>query len=99
MADAIGETIEIELVFALPHAQFVEKLRVRAGTTLGQAITQSRVVACHPEVAGGMLAVGVWGRHSARTTVLQEYDRIEFYRPLVAAPKQTPRARARQSGK
>jgi putative ubiquitin-RnfH superfamily antitoxin RatB of RatAB toxin-antitoxin module len=99
MADGVDETIEIELVYALAHAQLTETLRVRPGTTLAQAVSKSCVVACHPDVATGLLATGIWGHLAEPTAELREYDRIEFYRPLVADPKQARRVRARRGGK
>ena len=90
--------IEIEMVYALPHAQLAEILRIPAGTTVGQAVKQSKILQRHPEIVAGSLAVGIFGRRAAPTTVLREYDRIEFYRPLSADPKQTRHARARRAG-
>ncbi len=86
------------MVYALPHAQLAEILRVPAGTTVGQAIKQSQTLLRCPEIAAGSLAVGIFGRRATPNTVLREYDRIEFYRPLSADPKQTRRARARRTG-
>ena len=99
MADAPAGMLEIELVYALPHEQIAEILRVPTGTTLGQAIKQSRVVTRYVDIAVDSLAIGLSGRRTASTTVLREYDRIEIYRPLIADPKQTRRKRARRSGK
>jgi hypothetical protein len=99
MADAPAGLIEIEMVYALRDAQIAEILRVPAGATIAEAIKQSRVMERHPEIAAGSLAIGVCGRRAAPTTVLREYDRIEFYRPLIADPKQARRARARRTGK
>jgi hypothetical protein len=98
MADGAEETMEIELVYALPDSQITESLRVRPSTTLAQALSKSCVVVRHPDVATGSLAIGIWGRRAEPTAVLREYDRIEFYRPLVADPKQARRIRARRGG-
>ena len=98
MADAPATMLEIELVYALPHEQLAETLRVAAGTTIEQAIMQSCVLVRYPEIANGSLEIGIFGRRAAPATVLREYDRIEIYRPLVTDPKQTRRARARRRG-
>jgi hypothetical protein len=99
MADAPAGTFEIELVYALAHEQITEILRVPAGTTIRQAIKQSRLLACQPDFAAAPLAVGIFGRRAAPATVLREFDRIEIYRPLIADPKQARRARARRGGR
>jgi hypothetical protein len=98
MADAPVRVLEIQLVYALPHEQIVEILRVPAGSTVRQAIKQSRLLARHPDIATGALAIGIFGRRAAPATVVREFDRIEIYRPLSADPKQARRARARRSG-
>lgn len=97
MVKARDNTIEIELVYAFPHEQRVEALRIVAGTTVGQAIEQSGVLRRHPGLAAGPLVTGVFGRRVAATRVLREFDRIEIYRPLIADPKQARRVRARRA--
>ncbi|MCE9640911.1 MAG: RnfH family protein [Betaproteobacteria bacterium] len=99
MAKTPGGTIEIELVYALPREQIVEKLRVQAGTVLKEAIEQSGMLLRHPEIATGALAFGIFGRRVASTRVLREFDRVEIYRTLIADPKQVRRTRARKTAK
>lgn len=99
MANAPGGTIEIDLVYALPREQIVEKLRVRAGTAVDEAIGQSGILLRYPEITSGALAIGIFGRRVAATRILREFDRIEIYRPLIADPKQARRARARKTAK
>jgi hypothetical protein len=91
--------LEIELVYALPQEQSAEILRVPAGTTIRQALNQSRLLARHPELVGNPLVVGIFGRRAAPATVLREFDRVEIYRPLIADPKHARRTRARRGGK
>ena len=97
MVKARDNTIEIELVYALPHEQITENLRVPAGTVAGQAIERSLLLLRHPEIAGESPAIGIFGRRVAATQVLREFDRIEIYRPLIADPKQARRTRARRT--
>ena len=99
MADQRGQTIEVEIVYALPDEQFTQTLRVPAGTTIGQAIRQSDVVLRYPEISPDCALVGVFGRRADASSVLHEFDRIEIYRPLIADPKQSRRARARRTVK
>ena len=40
-------------------------------------------------------ATGIWGRLRSRSTVVQEGDRVELYRPLGLDPRQRRRQRAR----
>jgi putative ubiquitin-RnfH superfamily antitoxin RatB of RatAB toxin-antitoxin module len=99
MADALDATIEIEIAYAFDGEQLTQTLQVRPGTTVGEAIESSGVLARHPEIAARALKIGIFGRRVAAAATLREYDRIEIYRPLIADPKQARRARARRSGK
>ena len=99
MADARALTIEVEIVYALPHAEFAQTLRVPAGADIAQAIAQSGLLERHPEIEAASAALGIFGKRAEPTTVLHDFDRIEIYRPLRADPMQARRARARGAGK
>lgn len=99
MADAPALTIEVEIVYALPDAAFAQTLRVPAGADVAQAIRQSGMLERHPEIAAASTALGIFGKRVESNTVLRDYDRIEIYRRLIADPKQSRRARARQAAK
>jgi putative ubiquitin-RnfH superfamily antitoxin RatB of RatAB toxin-antitoxin module len=99
MADGCQPTIEVEIVYALPDEQFTQTLRVPAGATVGQAIKQSGLVVRYPEISPACAVVGIFGRRAEASSVLHEFDRIEIYRPLIADPKQSRRARAGRSAK
>lgn len=99
MAKTPGIAIEVELIYALSHAQVAETLRVPVGTTVGEALRLSGILVRYPEIVTRSLAVGVWGKRAIATAILREFDRIEIYRPLIADPKQARRSRARRSAK
>jgi putative ubiquitin-RnfH superfamily antitoxin RatB of RatAB toxin-antitoxin module len=69
-------------------------MRVAPGTTIGQAVEASGVLACFPEINLVTQPVGIYGKKKTLETVLRERDRIEIYRPLVADPKDSRRRRA-----
>ena len=99
MAEAHRNLIEIEVVYASPQTQTVITLIVPVGTTVKEALTMSGITAKHPEVDWGAAAVGVFGRRVSLATALDDHDRIEIYRPLIADPKQVRRARVRGTRK
>jgi uncharacterized protein len=98
----MAEQAELQVVVAYATAQdeFVRPLRVGPGTTVGQAIEQSGVLASFPDINLVTQPVGIYGKKKTLDTVLRERDRIEIYRPLVADPKDSRRKRAakKQSG-
>lgn len=90
--------IRILLAFATREKQNVVKVEVPRVTTLQQGLTLLA-----PQIASllngeNAFASGVWGKIRAANYVLREGDRIEFYRPLKADPKQARRVRATQKG-
>jgi putative ubiquitin-RnfH superfamily antitoxin RatB of RatAB toxin-antitoxin module len=65
------------------------------GSTLGQALQASGLLARHPEIAAQALETGIWGRRQPLQAVLRERDRVEVYRPLKVDPKEARRLRYR----
>jgi uncharacterized protein len=91
MASADPDRIRVEVVYALPGEQALVALEVPAGTTAGGAIERSGL---SQRYAAGAGKVGIFGRIVDAATVLQDGDRVEIYRPLVADPKTARRQRA-----
>jgi putative ubiquitin-RnfH superfamily antitoxin RatB of RatAB toxin-antitoxin module len=52
-----------------------------------------------PELELEEAKIGVFGKATAMTTVLNEGDRVEIYRPLIADPKEVRRKRAAEGKK
>ena len=91
MSDA---QITVEVVFATPGEQVLEQLRVPAGATIESVIRKSGILARFPEIDLTTNKVGVFGKAAALTATLNEGDRIEIYRPLIADPKEARKKRA-----
>jgi uncharacterized protein len=89
-----NRVIEVEVVFALPFAQDICRLRVPAGTTVAQVIERAGVMARHPEIDLKKDRVAVYGRIVSPDMVLRDRDRVEILRPLNADPKEVRRRRA-----
>ena len=85
--------IRLLLAYASRKRQQEIAVEVPAGTTLQQGLALlARQIdgLLNGEQAG---AAGVWGKVRPSHYALREGDRIEFYRPLQADPKQARRAR------
>ena len=77
------------------------ELDVPPGTTLREAFEQSGIDAMFPEVDLAALPKGIFGELAAESQVLEAYDRVEIYRPLMRDPSLARRERvaaARQGG-
>ena len=88
-----GALIAIEVVYALPDRQTLLTVRVSPGANVGEALVASGIFVLHPETAGGEVPVGIFGRVVSRDHRVEEGDRIEIYRPLIADPKASRNAR------
>ena len=86
--------MNIEVIYALPHEQFLGKIQAPQGATVIEAIRLSGVMEKHPEIDLEKNKLGVYGKLSKADAVLRDRDRVEIYRPLLADPKEVRRQRA-----
>lgn len=96
---AAAERIPVQVAYARADRQQIIPLQVAAGSTLEQAIRQSRILEQFPEIDLATARVGIFGKLQTLHTVLRAGDRVEIYRPLLADPKQVRKQRAAVSGK
>ena len=92
--ETIQQTINIEVAYAEPEQQLILPVNVDVGTTVGGAIVQSGIMIKFPNLDIENSKVGIFGKATVMTTVLQDGDRVEIYRPLIADPKEVRRKRA-----
>ncbi|MDH5178867.1 MAG: RnfH family protein [Gammaproteobacteria bacterium] len=86
--------IKVEVAYAKPDEQVIIPVMVEEGTTLGQAVELSGILHHFPEIDLNQNKTGIFGKIAPTETVLQEKDRVEIYRPLIADPKESRRRRA-----
>lgn len=91
------ECFQVEIVYALPRIQILQKLDVSAGCTVEQAIKSSGILDQFPEIDLTKNKLGVFGKFAQPETPLSPCDRVEIYRPLIIDPKDARRIRARKS--
>lgn len=90
-------TIQVEVVYALPHEQRVLDLVVDASTSVEEIILHSGILEMFPEIDLKKNKVGVFSRNVKLNAVVKDGDRIEIYRPLLADPKEIRRKRAEEA--
>lgn len=90
----VVDSISVKVVFALPEKQYIKELTLNAGATVQEAIELSALT----EELEGLIVdpkmVGIFGNKVPVSQVLQDGDRVEIYRPLIADPKEVRRQRA-----
>jgi hypothetical protein len=90
----MAETIHVEVVYARPDRQEVASLTLPAGSTAGQAIEASGLLARYPEIDLTKNKLGIYAKLAKIDTALRDRDRVEIYRPLIADPKEVRKQRA-----
>jgi putative ubiquitin-RnfH superfamily antitoxin RatB of RatAB toxin-antitoxin module len=88
------EKLRIEVVYALPDAQYVLSVILAPGATVADAVAASGISAKCPEIDPAQQAVGIFGRRVNLDHALAQGDRVEIYRLLIADPKSSRRRRA-----
>ncbi|MTC61157.1 RnfH family protein [Providencia rustigianii] len=89
--------INIEVTYALPEKQFLLSVTVPEDTTIEDAIIASGILALRSDIDLKKNKVGIYSRPAKLGDKVQEGDRIEIYRPLIADPKELRRKRAEKS--
>jgi putative ubiquitin-RnfH superfamily antitoxin RatB of RatAB toxin-antitoxin module len=84
----------VEVAYALPERQLIMELQVREGTSVIEAARQSGISDKFNGIDLENAKFGIFGKVVAPGQVLQEGDRVEIYRPLIADPKEVRKARA-----
>jgi putative ubiquitin-RnfH superfamily antitoxin RatB of RatAB toxin-antitoxin module len=86
--------ISIEVAYATPAKQLILECRIDPGTPPREAARLSGIDRHFPEIDLDDCDLGVFGKTVAEDYELQDGDRIEIYRPLIADPKEIRRQRA-----
>lgn len=89
--------IRVEVAYAAPEKQVLLELIVPVGCTIGEAIDLSGIKGEFPEMELNPQAVGIFSRKASIGQTLENGDRVEIYRPLIADPKELRKQRARSS--
>ena len=86
--------IAVSLVYATEQKQHHYEAKVLRGTSAQDLIEKADFMAEIPALRGTPLEdlkVGVYGQKVALDHLLEEGDRVEIYRPLLADPKEVRR--------
>ncbi|NHB98064.1 RnfH family protein [Photorhabdus stackebrandtii] len=89
--------INIEVVYALPERQYLRTVKLSQGATVEQAIIASGLLTLRNDIDLQKNKVGIYSRPAKLTDILEEGDRVEIYRPLLADPKEMRRKRAERA--
>ncbi|PAU61739.1 RnfH family protein [Pseudomonas indica] len=96
-----NRSIAVEVVYALADKQKLLRLTVPYGTTVREAALRSGLDAHFPGLDLASSPLGIFGKAVAKPEdrVLEEGERVEIYRPLIADPKEVRKQRAAKAAK
>lgn len=86
--------ISVQLVYPLPDRQTILEIRLPAGSSVNDAISQSGILHSASAVELEHCRLTVWGKFVEGGHNLRDRDRIEILRPLRIDPKAARRQRA-----
>ncbi len=89
----------IEIAYATPDEQVIEKLSVTDNCTVATAIKQSTILSRFPEINLAQAKVGIFSKKVSLDYILHDGDRIEIYRELTIDPMTARRLRAEKKAK
>ncbi|STC85177.1 Uncharacterised protein family (UPF0125) [Edwardsiella hoshinae] len=89
----------IEVVYALPEKQYLQRLTLPQGSCVEQAIERSGLLNLRSEIDLNKNKVGIFSRPVKLNDPLHDGDRVEIYRPLIADPRELRRQRAERANK
>jgi putative ubiquitin-RnfH superfamily antitoxin RatB of RatAB toxin-antitoxin module len=89
--------MRVEVIHALARKQERVLLDLPPGSTVQDALEASGMLQRLPRIEFGRL--GVLVKLVTAETKLRDRDRVEFYRPLIADPKEVRRERAAKARK
>ena len=91
--------LTVEVVYALPDRQKIVELQVAPGATVYEVAMQSQMSRFFPELDIASANMGIFGKavRDPKVEVIQQGQRVEIYRPLIADPKAVRAKRAAQA--
>lgn len=89
--------IVVEVAYALPEKQYLQRVTLEEGATIEQAIQASGLLTLRTDIDLTRNKVGIFSRPAKLQDSVQDGDRVEIYRPLTADPKALRRMRAEKS--
>lgn len=90
--------IRVEVAYALPEKQYLQRVTLSEGATVEEAINASGLLELRSDINLAKNKVGIFSRPAKLADAVQDGDRVEIYRPLIADPKELRRKRAEKVG-
>lgn len=83
--------MKISVVYAENGRQNWIPVTLPEGSSVEEAISASGILSRYPAIDLSQQKVGIFGKFTKLDTLLNEGDRVEIYRPIIADPKTVSR--------
>jgi len=93
----VPDEIRVEVAYALPEKQYLQRVTLSEGATVEEAINASGLLELRSDIDLAKNKVGIFSRPVKLADAVQDGDRVEIYRPLIADPKELRRKRAEKA--
>ena len=90
----MSHKIAVEVVYALPEKQYLQRVTLEEGATVEAAIRASGILELRSDIDLAKNKLGIFAKLTKPDSVLRDRDRVEIYRPLIADPKEVRKQRA-----
>lgn len=91
------QKISVEVVYGTPTEQELLLVSVNEGVSIEDVINESGILTSFTEIDLAVNKVGIWNRTAKLSDKVNDLDRIEIYRPLIADPKEVRKRRAEKA--
>lgn len=88
------ELITVEVAYATAEKQLLLEVKVNKTATVEDAIRKSGILGEFPEIDLNLNKVGIFSKLAKLDKLLNNKDRVEIYRKLIADPKEVRKQRA-----
>ena len=82
--------MQVSVAYAEPGQHLWLSVNVPEGSTVQQAIESSGILTRCPHLNLKKQRIGVFGKITKLTALLEAGDRVEIYRPIIVDPKTIP---------
>ena len=89
--------IAVEVAYALPEKQYLQRVTLQKGATVEEAIRASGLLELRTDIDLTKNKAGIYRRAAKLSDSVHDGDRVEICRPLIADPKELRRQRAEKS--
>ncbi|MEN8177450.1 MAG: RnfH family protein [Pseudomonadota bacterium] len=86
--------IRVEVAYGRLAEQVILEVDAELGITAKEAVERSGILQRFPEIDLTKNKIGIFGKAAKPDVKLNEGDRVEIYRPLIADPKEQRKKRA-----